>query len=348
LENDAAEAAAAGAGAEEVEVGPGEDEAEQDIYADIGRRAAEAGVIVNVISITDAQCSLENLGTVADLTGGAVTRINPMELVNNFKGILSQNAVATNVQVAMLLHSALQFRNESSPGASVVASASAGGADQNEQKEESSSCVRKTSRSVKDVGNAMNDTEIFFEYQVRSSDAAAVAKTAEAIPFQVQIYYTRLDGSKCVRVITQNKPVTADQNLAARQMDASIVAASSAQKCANMAQAGKYSKARSAMRANQQWFAQHTFNEQHAATSMAYARNMSEFDNMVHNLQAQESGDDDSASEEEEAGALSSVFSRRKVLSKKGKKMKKRSKQRSDAVSEKMYALKKMSPAALR
>ncbi len=35
-------------------------------------------------------------------------------------------------------------------------------------------------------------------------------------PFQLQIEYTSLDGDKCLRVITQTKPLTKDRELAER------------------------------------------------------------------------------------------------------------------------------------
>ena len=36
------------------------------------------------------------------------------------------------------------------------------------------------------------------------------------LPFQLQIEYTSLDGDRCLRVITQAKPVTRDRSLAER------------------------------------------------------------------------------------------------------------------------------------
>ena len=34
------------------------------------------------------------------------------------------------------------------------------------------------------------------------------------LPFQLQIEYTSLDGDRCLRVITQTKPVTKDRSVA--------------------------------------------------------------------------------------------------------------------------------------
>lgn len=316
---------------------------EEDLYADIGRVAAEAGVIVNVISITDSQCSLENLGTVADLTGGTVQRIDPLELVNNFNGILSQPVIATNVQAAMLLHQNLMFRDH-------VDQTAAPKKEENKEEENKDNENLLVARSVKDIGNAMGDTEVFFEYQI-CNGVQVEAMAGQSLPFQVQIHYSRLDGSKCVRVITQSKPVTMDQTQACKAMDASIVAASSAQKCANLAQAGKYSASRACMRANTKWLGMNAVHSaQQVTTSSAYVGNMRSFDNMVHELQAGEDDDEGSSSEDEGAGRHKSAVTfrktTRKVAAKKGKKMKARSQRRGDAVSEKMYALKRASPSS--
>ena len=40
--------------------------------------------------------------------------------------------------------------------------------------------------------------QIFFEYSVRKSELGSFK--VDALPFQVQIQYTRLDGSRCARV----------------------------------------------------------------------------------------------------------------------------------------------------
>jgi hypothetical protein len=56
----------------------------------------------------------------------------------------------------------------------------------------------------KEVGNVNADSDISFEYGVKKEFAAHKIDT---LPFQVQIHYTRLDGSKCVRVLTKQQKV---------------------------------------------------------------------------------------------------------------------------------------------
>jgi hypothetical protein len=52
--------------------------------------AKERGVAVSVVSIEGEECRLENLGVVAELTGGDVTKVDPEHLHENFANILSE------------------------------------------------------------------------------------------------------------------------------------------------------------------------------------------------------------------------------------------------------------------
>merc|ERR1711924_593780 len=45
-------------------------------YAELGRRAAEEGTMISIITMEGEDCSMENLGVCADLTGGQVDMIN--------------------------------------------------------------------------------------------------------------------------------------------------------------------------------------------------------------------------------------------------------------------------------
>lgn len=84
------------------------------------------------------------------------------------------------------------------------------------------------------VGNVTADAELTYEYGVRnhskkstgasptpspvaSSDVTVPPLMVEGkphLPFQLQIEYTGRDGSQCLRVITEAKPVTRDRSKA--------------------------------------------------------------------------------------------------------------------------------------
>ena len=67
---------------------------------------------VNVISIIGADCNLEALSKLAELTGGTVERVDPQNLGDNFKEIFANKSIASNVSIKIKLHKALEFRNE--------------------------------------------------------------------------------------------------------------------------------------------------------------------------------------------------------------------------------------------
>jgi len=97
------------------------------------------------------------------------------------------------------------------------------------------------SRRVQDIGNALMETEIFFEYDILQQK---VPEGLSHLPFQVQINYSQLDGAKCVRVISQQKEITRDASVAQQHLNMSMLAANAAQKSAALAQRGLYNQSR--------------------------------------------------------------------------------------------------------
>lgn len=60
---------------------------------------------------------------------------------------------------------------------------------------------------TREIGNVTVDTEITFEYTMKKISELVKMEDLDLtkikeLPFQVQIAYKALDGSKCVRVIT--------------------------------------------------------------------------------------------------------------------------------------------------
>ena len=84
------------------------------------------------------------------------------------------------------------------------------------------SCVTKA------IGNATLDTEITFEFALKQSKKTLFCliciqfyfikgfdeNNIKEVPFQLQIVYNAKDGSKALRIVTQNKPLTSDKTLA--------------------------------------------------------------------------------------------------------------------------------------
>ena len=140
---------------------------------------------IHIISIIGEECNINTLCKVSEMTGGQVERVDPKDLVNNFQVLLNNVIIATNVELKVKLHKGLEFRNENPLFL-------------NEDK----------TILTRQLGNVNEQTEVTFEYKMKKvkellkfTDIDMTQITA--FPFQTQINYTRLDGSKCVRVITE-------------------------------------------------------------------------------------------------------------------------------------------------
>ncbi|CAH1778659.1 unnamed protein product [Owenia fusiformis] len=225
-------------------------ETAQLFYGEVAQHALLKGVSVSVISIKGTDCKMVELGNVSDQTGGQVNIVDPLKLTEEFGNILADQIIATNVTATLLLHRGLYFRNEAS----------------------------KQSKTVRQVGNVTRDTEITFEYGVRSKPqsnqpAATVAEeesmetdqaTQEGataapsnsnqsavldddlteLPFQLQINYTDTNGAQALRVLSMVKPVTKDRNVAEKNMDLKLLGTNAAQMSARLATEGEYSRSR--------------------------------------------------------------------------------------------------------
>merc|ERR1719230_492337 len=98
---------------DELPEGPGPERTQAEgVYTSLGETAQATGIVVDVISIVGQDADLENLGALSEATGGNVVRVDPLSLQRDFAGILANPVLATNVQVKVILHGAMQFRHQ--------------------------------------------------------------------------------------------------------------------------------------------------------------------------------------------------------------------------------------------
>ena len=114
-------------------------------YERLGELAQEKGITVSIVSIDGEECNIDTLSKIAELTGGQVERVDPVQLTQNFANILSLPVIATNVVTKVRMHKGLEFRNE----------------DVQNLSEDKSLMVRQ-------LGNVTEETEITFEYRLKS------------------------------------------------------------------------------------------------------------------------------------------------------------------------------------
>ncbi|KNC53636.1 circularly permutated Ras protein 1 [Thecamonas trahens ATCC 50062] len=293
-------------------------EAEEDettaFYERVGLYAREAGVTVNVITIDGTDCSVENLGIVTDATSGTVDVVDPLELTSNFSSILAEPPVATAVEIVFLLHKGLRFREDD------VA------ADSN--------ILTRT------IGNVKASSDVTFQYSVRRDFLDALTEDA-SVPFQVQIHYTKLNGMKCVRVITQSKTVTHSRAAAEADADVAVLGLNAVQHSAKFVNEGDYTQARAYSHANSHLLSRISTTEQSKRQFVAWVHNAAAVDDLARNEQASEHAAGLFLSDSDDEAADVTVR-----MSKKAHKKKMRSRARKDKSSAVMYQQKAVSKAS--
>lgn len=192
----------------------------EKFYTTLGEFAKEKGLTINIISIIGDDCNLDALSKLAEMTNGEIERVNPIDLTNNFANILSQPIIASNVVAKVKLHKGMTFRNE----------------DPTHLSDDGTLMTRE-------IGNVTADTEITFEYTMKKISELVkmedfdLTKVKE-LPFQVQITYKALDGSKCIRVITEKQKISNEREQLEKQADFNILGQNAIQQSANIGRSG--------------------------------------------------------------------------------------------------------------
>lgn len=139
----------------------------EKFYTTLGEFAKDKGLTINIISIIGDDCNLDALSKLAEMTGGEVERVNPVELTNNFANILSQPIIASNVVAKVKLHKGMTFRNE-----------------------DPSRLSEDLSLMTREIGNVTADSEITFEYTMKKISELVKMEDIDLtkikyLPFQV-------------------------------------------------------------------------------------------------------------------------------------------------------------------
>ena len=87
-------------------------EEKKQFYIELGEWAKSKNITVNIITIKGEGCKMEAIGKLAELTNGNVKVVNPEKLSDDFANVLKDEVVGLNVEVKVMLHRAMTFRNE--------------------------------------------------------------------------------------------------------------------------------------------------------------------------------------------------------------------------------------------
>jgi len=194
----------------------------KEFYTKIGELAKSKGVQISIISIVGEECKLEMLSPLADLTGGDIYKVDPVNLSNDFANILSEAVIATNVEVRVKLHKGFTFRNENPLN-----------------------ITEDGTLLIRSIGNATNGQEVTLEYSAKPSKELKEMKDIDLtkttkLPFQTQISYRSLDGMKCVRLITKLQDLTFEREEAKKAADYHVLSVNAVQQTAKLAREGNY------------------------------------------------------------------------------------------------------------
>ncbi|CDW77368.1 type a von willebrand factor domain-containing protein [Stylonychia lemnae] len=200
-------------------------------YQKLGELAQEKGVTVNIVTLIGQDCKIHDITPVVELSGGQIERVDPVELRDNFMKRFNRKVLATNVCLKVKLHKALQFRNE---------------VDQN------LSCNKTI--LTKQFGNINEDTDVTFEYKLKSVKDLIEMQDFDLtqlsqLPFQVQIYFTALNGSKCMRVISSQTQISSDKEFLEKNANIEILGLNAIQQSSKLARQGYYETAKVAAKA---------------------------------------------------------------------------------------------------
>jgi len=223
-------------------------------YEMVGNLAKLNGVTIDVISIKGSECALEDLGQATEITGGEVIRVDPLELTKNFSTILASPIIAAKVSCTFFLHKGLNFRNED--------------------------IAEGQHKVTRDLGNVTADSEIFFEYDIRASHVSKYRKL-KSLPFQVQITFTKLDGMKCLRVLSKAQPITTNRRMAEKNVQMDLLASNVAHQSAVMAEKGDYGLARKNNLRFGKMMKRAAKSTQQRSAYDGWAKEMGQFDNVM-------------------------------------------------------------------
>ena len=182
----------------------------KEFYSMISKHAKTAGVTINFIAIEGCECSLEGFKECAEFTSGELTTLHPLELVRQIRKISQNPTVAVDVKLTILLHPSLEFE---------------GG----------------TNKLEEQIGTVTQTFDRTYRFSVKNS---ALSQKITSCPFQYQIDYRKLDGSRCLRVLSTAKETSTDREEVEKSVNAAVVGLSAIQEVAQISETGGFKDAR--------------------------------------------------------------------------------------------------------
>jgi len=209
-------------------------------------------------------CSMENLGTAADITSGSVEIVDPLNLKETVVSLLSKKILASNATCTLFIPNTLHFRSEEKH------------------------VLNKVER---EISNITEETDLTFSFEWEDS-AREKFKTGFGkvfFPFQVQFTYLKQNGDKCLKVLSRLLPVTKVREEVERDLNSAVIALRAIQQAAKMAQWGNYNDARISLTSVQRLLQRSMKTKSHQRDYLSYIVQSEKLDQFMRESQQQDS-----------------------------------------------------------
>eukprot|EP00457_Paulinella_chromatophora_P000784 gb/GEZN01000784.1/.p1 GENE.gb/GEZN01000784.1/~~gb/GEZN01000784.1/.p1 ORF type:complete len:1229 (-),score=235.98 gb/GEZN01000784.1/:12-3356(-) len=188
----------------------GQGDTTKDFYTNVGLTAKEYSAQISVLSIRGTNCEMEMIGIPAEITRGSVDVVNPLDVSEQFSHLLARQTLGTAVSGCVRLDKRWNLLN--SPHF--------------------------------EVGSVTADSDLVFAFERSRGPSAMQQDFNQPLRAQLQLHYTRADGAICTRVVSRSLSISEDRDDCERALNAPVIAMTSIQEAAELAQAGSYLDAR--------------------------------------------------------------------------------------------------------
>jgi len=172
-------------------------------------------------------CSMENLGTVADITGGGVEIVDPLNLTSKVVSLLKKSILATSLVCTLVTNEHYLVFNDDEE-------------------------LQPRSKVVREMGSIAEDTDTTISFKptdhlkrmIRDDLETDEKLAPTSAPFQIQLQYLNSKGDRVLQVISATKSITTDRSVSEKNIDSVAISLQAIQSSARLAHCGKYHDAR--------------------------------------------------------------------------------------------------------
>ncbi|TNM93696.1 hypothetical protein fugu_001872 [Takifugu bimaculatus] len=191
-------------------------------YKRVAQQAVDSGVIISVMTFEGTDCSLADIGRLADSTGGRVNIVSVNTVATEIQLASMDNVLATNVTATLLAAKGVYFPYER----------------------------ERNHKLVREIGNVTSGLEITFQFAVKSKYMDVFLRR-KVLPFQLQLTFKTREQQKCIRILTEQRPVTSGRWLSTTSLNMVVLGVHCAQLCASLTMEGRVEEAQRHLNAQQ-------------------------------------------------------------------------------------------------